>query len=370
MTAAYLSEAYRLYILVVLFASSVGKAHAIGSFAETLEALVHLPARWSRSAAAAIAASEFLVALALLSGGAAAHHGMAAALALFLAFTAVLLVALAQRRTVSCNCFGASDHPISVWDLVRNLLLIAACAAWLLMGRSAVALAPGGWLLLLGVAVIAFLLSTNLHRIAPLLRLTRRSNPAEPPFTVPLGQTIPTFEGRARADGRRITSAELAGQAAVLLFLSSGCPKCRGTVPELLRILPAIYSAGVALWIVPADSTHDISPLLEGSALLDHTLILEPAVRERLNPRRAAPFYIFIDHRMVALASGQIGDEDWQSFVDQMKQIAPDGAHVLEADLGLAKREPAPAGCRPRGASALVGDDHGGGAGAATAGNG
>ena len=45
MTAAYLSEACRLYILVVLLASAGGKARAIGSFAETLEALVHLPAR-------------------------------------------------------------------------------------------------------------------------------------------------------------------------------------------------------------------------------------------------------------------------------------------------------------------------------------
>lgn len=324
MTDAYLAEAYRLYLLVVLLAAAAGKARAIGSFAETLEALVHLPARWSRSGAAALAVSESLVALALLSGGAVAHHGMVAALALFLAFTAVLLVALARRRTVSCNCFGVSDHPISVWDLARNLLLIAACAAWLLMGRPAVTLAPGGWLLLLGVAVIAFLLSMNLYRIAPLLRLTRRSRPADPPFTVPLGQTVPAFEGRARAGGRRITSAELVGQAAVLLFLSGGCPRCRATVLELLRILPAIQSAGVTLWIIPADSRHDISPLLEGSALLDHTLLLEPAVRERLNPRRAAPFYIFIDHRMVALASGQIGDDDWQSFLDQMKQIAPD----------------------------------------------
>jgi hypothetical protein len=92
------------------------------------------------------------------------------------------------------------------WDLVRNLLLIAACAAWLLMGLPAVALAPGAWFLLLGAAVIAFLLSTKLHRIAP-----------------------------------------------------SGCPKRRGTVPESLRILPAIRSAGVGLWIVPADSRHETS---------------------------------------------------------------------------------------------------------------
>lgn len=323
MTAAYLSEACRLYIAVVLFAAAAGKARALGSFGETLEALLHLPARWSRSAAAAVVTVELLVALALVAGGTAAQRGMAAALGLFLAFTAVLLVALVQRRSVSCNCFGAGGPLLSAWDLVRNLLLMAACATGLLLRPSATALAPGEWLLLLGAAVMAFLVSTNLHWIARPLRLARRSGSAEPPLTVPLGQIVPAFEGHARADGRRITSAELAGQAAVLLFLSSGCPKCRGTVPELLRMLPAIRSAGISLWIVPADSRHDISPLLEGSALLEHVLVLEPVMRERLNPRRAAPFYIFIDHRSVALASGPIGDDDWKSFVEQMKESAP-----------------------------------------------
>jgi len=247
---------------------------------------------------------------------------MAAALALLLAFTAVLLVALVQQRTVSCNCFGASDHPISAWDLVRNTLLAAAGTAWFLMGPPTVALSPGAWVLPVGAAVIAALISTNLHRLAPLWRGERLRGPGpealEPPLPLPIGQAVPAFEGHARADGRRITSPELAGQAAVLLFLSSGCPKCRKTVPELVGMLPAIHAAGISLWIVPADSRHDISPLLEGSALLEHVLVVEPAVRERLNPRRAAPSYIFIDHQLVVVARGQVGDEDWESFVDQM----------------------------------------------------
>lgn len=326
MTAAYLSEACRLYILVVLFASAAGKARALGRFAGTLEELIHLPARWSRSAAAAITASEFLVAVALLAGGPPARYGMAAALAMFLAFTAVLIAALVQRRTVSCNCFGASDHPISAWDVVRNLLLLTACSAWLLMEPPAAAIAPGAWLLLLGAAVAAFLISTNLHRIAHRLGLAAGSESAEPPSP---GQALPAFEGRARADGRRVTSAELEGQAAVLLFMSSGCPKCRGKVPELQQLLPAIRSAGISLWIVPADAKHDISLLLEGSALLEHVLVLETTGLTLLNPRRATPFYLFIDHRMAVVARGQMGDEDWQSFVAQMEEFAP-GASPAE----------------------------------------
>jgi len=323
MTAAYLPEACRLYIVVVLVASAVGKARAIGSFAETLEVLVHVPVRLSRATGAAISAAELLIALALVSGGTRAHHGMVAALALFLAFTAVLLVGLAQRRAVSCSCFGFRDHPLSAWDVVRNLLLITACATWLIGRRSASAVEPSAWLALLGIATIALVLSTNLHRIAALLRTTRRLSVAKRALTVPLGQVVPAFEGRAHAGGRRMTSTQLAGQAAVLLFLSGGCPKCRGAITELRRLLPAIDDAGVALWIIPADPRHDLSPLLEGSALLERTVVVERAVRERLNPRRAVPFYIFIDHRMIALASGLIGDPDWESFVDQVTQPMP-----------------------------------------------
>lgn len=322
MTAAALSEACRLYILAVLLASAAGKARALGRFAESLEVLVRLSPRWSKLAAAAVTGAELLVALALLVGGAVAQLGMAAALVMLLAFTAVLLVALVQRQEVSCNCFGAGEHPISGWDVARNGLLISACVVRLLLGPPGNALPPSTLLLLLGAAGVAFLISTNLRRIASVLGWMPRPELAGPPPTLPIGQAVPPFEGRALADGRPMSSTELAGQAAVVLFLSSGCPKCREKIPVLQEILPSIRSAGIGLWIVPADSRHDISPLLEGSALLEHVVLLEPAVRDRLNPRRAAPFYLFIDHQMAAVASGQIGDGDWLSFVEQMKESA------------------------------------------------
>ncbi len=322
MTAAFCSEACRLYLLVVLLASATGKARAPGRFAGTLEVLLHLPARWSRGAAVAITATEFLVALTLVLGDAVFRPGMAAALGLFLAFSAVLLVALVQRQTVSCNCFGTDDHPISAWDLGRNLWMISASVAGLVLGPPTEAPPVAMRLLALGVAGLAFGVSTNLRGLAAWLSPTRRSESVEPPLTVPLGQPVPAFEGRARASGRRVRSEELEGQAAVLLFMSSGCPKCRGKVAELLRLLPSIHGAGLGFWIVPADSTHEISLLLEDPALMEHVLLLEPAVRERLNPRGAAPLYLFIDHRMVALASGQVGDDDWMSFVAQMDGLA------------------------------------------------
>ena len=143
-----------------------------------------------------------------------------------------------------------------------------------------------------------------------------------PPTTVPIGRPVPAFEGRLRSGGAPLASADLAGQASVLAFLSPGCPKCAETAADLAVILPAMRSAGVALWIVPADSVHDITPLLAGTALIDHVLELEPAARRRLNPQRAAPFYLFLDETLVVQASNYVGDDDWLSFLAQMREAA------------------------------------------------
>lgn len=330
MTAADLSEACRLYLAVVFFASSVGKARAIERFAATLEALAPRCAPWRRAVAVTITSAELAVALALLSGGPVARYGTAAALALLLGFTAALLAALAARRRVSCNCFGAGEHPISGWDVVRNLLLIAAAVTQLLLEPPREDPAASVWWLALGAAGLAFVATTNLHWLARALRRIRGS--ADAPSSAPLGlslgiplgaslgQAVPAFAGRAWGSDRRVAAAELEGQAAVLLFLSDGCPKCHRTLPELVELLPAIRDAGVTLWIIPADPAHDLATLLEGSALLEHALVVEPVVREQLNPRRVAPAYLFFDHHTVALASGLIGDDDWQSFADQMRE--------------------------------------------------
>ncbi|WP_332772481.1 redoxin domain-containing protein [Phenylobacterium sp.] len=180
-----------------------------------------------------------------------------------------------------------------------------------------------GSLTLIVLVVLTFATALNLFltlRLAAKVRTAAELS--APPSSLPIGRTVPAFEGTRRADGARIASQDLAGQAAVLVFLSAGCPKCREKAAELLEILPAVRRAGVALWIMGADAAHDVSQVLGTSPLLDHVLVLDAAARQRLNPRGAAPFYIFIDDRSVVQASSFVGDEDWLSFVGQMREIA------------------------------------------------
>ena len=176
-------------------------------------------------------------------------------------------------------------------------------------------------LILLVLVVLTLTVALNLFLTLRLAAIVRPDLWA-PPLTVPIGEPVPPFEGRRRSDGGLLASADLAGQAAVLAFVSPGCPACAEAAAELAAVLPAMGEAGVALWIVPADPVHDVAPLLAGTGLPDHVLDLEPPDRHRLNPQRAAPFYLFLDERLIVQASNLIGDEDWQSFLAQMRETA------------------------------------------------
>lgn len=176
--------------------------------------------------------------------------------------------------------------------------------------------------MLIVLIVLTAATALNLFLMLRLAAHIRAAAEAAIPTTLPIGEAVPPFEGQRRADGRRVASGDWLGQPAVLAFLSPGCSACQEKVAELLSILPAIRRAGVALWIIPNDDRHDIAGLVGGTELLDHVLVLDAATRLRLNPRKGAPFYVFIDDRMIAQASNYVGDEDWQSFLEQMREIA------------------------------------------------
>jgi hypothetical protein len=160
--AAYAGEACRLYVIVALAAAVAGKSVAMDDFRDTLLDLPMVSMRNSGAAALAVIGVEAAILGAVV---AAPRAGMAAALAAFALMWTAILVALVTRRALMCNCFGGRARPVSRLDLVRNLALIGACAGFL---RSPPLDAPGltGWLLLLGVACIVFLVSTHLDEIA------------------------------------------------------------------------------------------------------------------------------------------------------------------------------------------------------------
>lgn len=183
-----------------------------------------------------------------------------------------------------------------------------------------------GPLILIVLAVLVPATALNLFLALRLLARLRDGSQVELSTALPVGQALPSFQAKRRLDGRSVTTAELAGAPAVLAFLSPGCPACRQKAAELLDILPAMRSAEVALWIMCADPVHDISELVGDTLLSEHVLVLDDAARRTLNPLNAAPFYIFIDDRTLVQASNYMGDEDWRTFVAQMRDLGASDA--------------------------------------------
>ena len=164
--AVYLAAVCRLYILTVLASAVVGKATGWRTFRESMTGQFGFSERAAGMAALAVLGAEaaILAAVALT-----ARVGMAGALIMFALFWIMILVALVRRTDFACNCFGGAGRPVSRLDLVRNGTFVGACA-FSLLAPSAAELHPSAWLLLLGVALIAFLVLTNLDEIAAAAR--------------------------------------------------------------------------------------------------------------------------------------------------------------------------------------------------------
>nr|WP_255522886.1 redoxin domain-containing protein [Rugamonas sp. CCM 8940] len=126
----------------------------------------------------------------------------------------------------------------------------------------------------------------------------------------------------AAAGGWR--DAPRAGQPTVLLFLSSKCAKCRGKLAEIAALAPAANGAGVDLWLVSTESGWRLRRFLAGSGLERITLRVAAKAYRRLNPQLSSPAYLFIDEHGALQAGGLVGDEDWFSFVEQMRDVDAD----------------------------------------------
>jgi hypothetical protein len=306
--AGYAAEACRLYVLVTLAAAVAGKARDLAGFRAAVARLARVPDALAWPAAGAILAAEAAAAAGLVAGGAWTARALIAALGLFLGFTAVLGMALARGRLISCSCFGPSPRRISASDLARSLTLVAAClAAFALREAATPSLAARA--VILGAVVLAFAGSIRLQE--------RASRPPAP------GRPLPGFAGRSLDGAERVGPESLGGRPAVLVFVGAGCPKCHASLPVLKALLGGMDRAGVSLRIIPLALDRQPFPEVTNDPLLRPLVWpLGLGACLRLNPNLETPYYLFVDHLSVVQATGLLDDDDWRGFVDQLQAEA------------------------------------------------
>lgn len=168
-------------------------------------------------------------------------------------------------------------------------------------------------ILYLTLAALAFGLALNLKLTLSVLQTTRRER--EPPQMLMAGQHIPGVTARTTSGRIELISE---GQATVLLFLASKCPKCRAKLPEVERMLAGAQQAGLAMWLVSEESGWRLRGFLRGSSLWGNTARVTLKDYKVLNASLTSPAYLFVNHEGLIEATGLIGDPDWLALRAQL----------------------------------------------------
>jgi hypothetical protein len=163
----------RLAIGLAFLLAFVGKARNIQQFSRTITSFYLLPAQLSMAAAFLILGGELSIIVCMLLGSAFLLPGFLLALALLLSFSGALAIVLGKKQSISCNCFGTNNQPVSSADLWRNagLVLCAAGGCYAQGGfPHAQPLNPIEWLLVALMATAFVLLWTQLGTLIQLFR--------------------------------------------------------------------------------------------------------------------------------------------------------------------------------------------------------
>lgn len=175
------------------------------------------------------------------------------------------------------------------------------------------------------LAVLAILVALNLKLTLHLFELVRNPSILNPPFLArEIGEPIPALTGQSLAN----TTVELSDlkQAAALLFLSSRCPQCQEKLSEIAALTPLLEEAGLTMWLVTNEPKRHFAKFLNNGPLQEHVILLDKGLYKQINPTLSTPYYLFINHLTQLEAGGVIGDDNWQSFLQQMDDIRQQGA--------------------------------------------
>jgi hypothetical protein len=151
-------------------ASALGKVRDPDGFTQAAAAFRLIPPGRVRVVARLLMVAELLV-VALLAVGLvpavsiAVTIGLGTAVVLLIAYTVGLLAVRVRGMTVTCHCFGASPAPVSWWDVVRNVLLVAGAAWGMAAGNPESRLPAGDGILVAMLALAAALIVTNLTNV-------------------------------------------------------------------------------------------------------------------------------------------------------------------------------------------------------------
>ncbi|WP_369139514.1 TlpA family protein disulfide reductase [Modestobacter versicolor] len=142
---------------------------------------------------------------------------------------------------------------------------------------------------------------------------------------IPAGEreTAPDFSGTL-LDGADFSSAELAGEVAVLNFWGSWCPPCRVETPQFQEVYSEVADDGVQfLGLNVKDQLQQAVAFFDSKAITFPSLFDpkgEVALAFRGFPATAIPSTIVLDPdgRVAAVYTGEVRQDDLRTTIDQL----------------------------------------------------
>jgi uncharacterized membrane protein YphA (DoxX/SURF4 family) len=140
-SSAYLLAFSRFMTVFVFGWAGISKLRDFSAFERAVVNFNILPKTLVKYVAVFFISGELAVVALMLLGNRNLYAGFGLAAFLLLTFSVALISVLARKLSTPCNCFGASMKPVSRYDVLRNMGLVAcSLIGWLSLPNSLVSL--------------------------------------------------------------------------------------------------------------------------------------------------------------------------------------------------------------------------------------
>lgn len=160
----FCAEVARYLIGFLLLSAGISKFKSFAEFRLSVRDFLRGRQKLSHLLALAVIALELIVAVLCLFPSQLQFVAMQCALLMFASFTLFILDQYFKKADAQCYCFGQSARPISVYDLLRNLLIVVVIAYYLWMAGKP-ELSFVAHLLIAGIAMLLCMLLRQFHEI-------------------------------------------------------------------------------------------------------------------------------------------------------------------------------------------------------------
>lgn len=162
----------RLFTIIVFSVSFLGKVRDIRAFGNIIDRFQMLPKQMSLLAAYIFLFLEAII-VAMLLVKKLNIFGFSIAVVLLIIFTIGLWNVLKSDIETSCNCFGISERKISIYDILRNVIVIIIGIMGILTTINSTSndyLVSISSVIMLPPSIITFIIVTNLQELQSLFK--------------------------------------------------------------------------------------------------------------------------------------------------------------------------------------------------------